>query len=223
MIRLFRWGALAVFLLVLSTPPRASGQEEGDLLIITEPPPTPETEVTEPGVAEPGLTEPESPPPADDPPKPAPSKPKAGQLRVGAGVGLGFGSDLITVGLAPQVSYIFKKIVEPGVSVRYQYTNDRFVIPNASWHTFGTSLFVRLYPISTLFLLVEGELINTGFRQGDFKSGRTNYGNLFLGGGYLMGVGRGAFIAVSLKVNVFRNDFYPTNIPIFGVGAGFAF
>ena len=95
------------------------------------------------------------------------------------------------------------------------------MIPNASWHTFGTSLFVRLYPISTLFLLVEGELINTGFRQGDFKSGRTNYGNLFLGGGYLMGVGRGAFVIVSLKVNVFRNDFYPTNIPIFGVGAGF--
>ena len=218
MIRLLCWEALTVFVLLLSTPPRASGQEEGDARIIAEPPPTPEPEV-----AEPGVTEPESPPPADAPPVLPPSKPKAGQLRVAAGIGLGGGSDLITVGIAPQVSYIFKKIVEPGVSVRYQYTNDRLVIPNASWHTVGTSLFVRLYPISSLFLLVEGELINTGFVQGDFKSGRRNYGNLFLGGGYLMGVGRGAFVAVSLKVNVFRNDFYPTNIPIFGVGAGFAF
>ena len=67
--------------------------------------------------------------------------------------------------------------------------------------------FVRLYPIQSLFVLVEGELINTGFTQGDFSSGRTNYGNLFLGGGYVQGVGRCAFIAVSLKVNVFRNAF----------------
>ena len=72
-------------------------------------------------------------------------------------------------------------------------------------------------------MLVEGEIINTGFKQGDFNSGRTNYGNLFLGGGYVMGVGRGAFVTVSIKVNVFRNAFYPSNIPIFGVGAGFGF
>ena len=102
-------------------------------------------------------------------------------------------------------------------------TAKRRVSPNAIWHTFGTSLFVRLYPIQSFFLLVEGELINTGFTQGDFTSGRTNFGNLFLGGGYVQGVGRGAFVAVSLKVNVFRNAFYPSNIPIFGVGAGFGF
>jgi hypothetical protein len=217
-IRLSCSGALAVLVVALSTPLKAHGQEEGDPPIVTEPPLLPE-----PVVAEPGVPETQSPLPADPPPTPVPSKSKPGQLRVAAGIGLGFGGDLITVGISPQVSYIFKRIVEPGVSVRYQYTNDRFVIPNASWHTFGTSLFVRLYPIPSLFFLVEGELINTGFRQGDFQSGRANYGNLFLGGGYVMGVGRGVFIAVSLKVNVLRNDFYPTNIPIFGVGAGFAF
>jgi hypothetical protein len=155
-------------------------------------------------------------------PSGAPKK-KAGQLRVGGGLGLGFGSNLISVAVAPQVSYVFKKIVEPGLSVRYEYTNDRLIEPNAIWHTFGASLFVRLYPIQSLFVLVEGELVNTGFTQGDFSSGRANYGNLFLGAGYLMGVGRGAFIVVSLKVNVFRNAFYPSNIPIFGIGAGYAF
>ena len=191
-----------------------------DVEIITEPPPQPE-----PGEEPPAA---ESPTPADTPDEkppapPQPPKKKLGQLRVGAGIGFGFGSDVITVGIAPQVSYIFKKIVEPGVTLRYQYTNDRFVEPNAIWHTFGASLFARLYPIPPIFFLIEGEIINTGFKQGGVTFGRQNYGNLFLGGGYIQGVGRGAFIAISLKVNVFRNPFYPSNIPIFGVGAGFGF
>ncbi len=190
-------------------------EEESGVEIITEPPPASEPPAEAP--------EPESVP--EDVGPPPPPKKKPGQLRVGAGVGFGFATDLITIGVAPQVSYIFDKVVdvEPGMTVRYQYTNDKLVQPNAVWHTFGTSLFLRVYPISTLFLLVEGELINTGFKRGGITSGRTNYGNLFLGGGYVMGVGRGAFVAVSLKVNVFRNAFYPTNIPIFGAGAGFGF
>ena len=110
-----------------------------------------------------------------------------------------------------------------GLSVRYRYTKDRLLSPAAVWNTFGSSLFVRLYPIPALFFLIEGEIINTGFKQGGFTSGRSNFGNLLLGGGYLIGVGRGAFVAVSLKVNVFRNAFYPNNIPIFGVGGGFTF
>jgi hypothetical protein len=213
-------------LLVLlgAIPARAQGvsPESTDVEIITEPPPAPEPQSPAPE-PEPSAPEPE-PAPEDVGPPPPPKK-KPGALRVGAGVGFGFATDLITVGVSPQVSYIFDKVVdvEPGVSVRYQYTNDRLVQPSAIWHTFGTSLFLRVYPISTLFVLVEGELINTGFKQGGFTSGRTNYGNLFLGGGYVMGVGRGAFVALSLKVNVFRNAFYPSNIPIFGAGAGFGF
>lgn len=217
--RLSCWGATVVAVGALALhvgAPNAHAQGEPEVEIITEPPP--QTDPPPPEVpAEPEAT-PEAPPPKVDPPKK-----KLGQLRVGAGVGFGFATNLITFGIAPQVSYWFKKIVEPGVAVRYQYTNDRFVVPNATWHTFGGSLFVRLYPIPSLFVLVEGEIINTGFKQGDFNSGRTNYGNLFLGGGYVMGVGRGAFVAVSIKVNVFRNAFYPSNIPIFGVGAGFGF
>ena len=200
----------------------AQGEPPPEVEIITEPPPQPEPapgEAPTPTDAPVPVEAPEETPP----PKVEPPKPKLGQLRVGAGLGLGFGSNLITVGISPQVSYIFKRIVEPGVALRYQYTNDRFAEPNATWHTFGGSIFVRLYPIQPIFLLVEGELINTGFRQGGVTSGRTNYGNLFLGGGYIQGVGRGAFIAISIKVNVFRNPFYPSNIPIFGVGAGFGF
>ena len=196
---------------VLSAPAVLAQQE---VEIITETPPSAEPP--------PAPVEPE-PTPEEAPPKVEPPKQTLGQLRVGAGVGFGFASSLITFGVAPQVSYLFKKIVEPGVSIRYQYTNDKLVIPNAVWHTLGASLFTRIYPIPSIFVLIEGEIINTGYKQDGVKSGRTNYGNLFLGGGYVMGVGRGAFVAVSLKVNVFRNAFYPSNIPIFGVGAGFGF
>ena len=221
--RLLRVAALV--LCVVAT--RALAQGEPEVEVITEPPaqPTP----TQPGPevepeAEPQpdsqpTTEPESEPTTVPEPRPE----RSGRLRVGAGLGLGFGTNLITVGISPQVSYLFKKIVEPGVALRYQYTNDKLPDPPAVWHTYGGSIFVRLYPLQPLFILVEGELINTGFRQGDVRSGRVTYGNLFLGGGYVMGVGRGAFVAVSLKINVFRNPFYPRNIPIFGVGAGFTF
>ena len=209
--------AAGVLVLLLGAP-AALAQGDPALEIITEPPPSPEPSSPEPSSSEPPPPEPEAPPPKVEPPKQ-----KIGQLRVGAGVGFGFATNLITVGISPQVSYWMKKIVEPGVALRYQYTNDKLVIPNAVWHTFGGSLFVRVYPIPSLFFLVEGEIINTGYKQGDFSSGRQNFGNLFLGGGYVMGVGKGVFVAVSLKVNVFRNAFYPSNIPIFGVGAGYAF
>mgnify|MGYP001811889419 FL=1 len=209
--------AAGVLVLLLGAP-AALAQGDPALEIITEPPPSPEPSSPEPSSSEPPPPEPEAPPPKVEPPKQ-----KIGQLRVGAGVGFGFATNLITVGISPQVSYWMKKIVEPGVALRYQYTNDKLVIPNAVWHTFGGSLFVRVYPIPSLFFLVEGEIINTGFKQGDFSSGRQNFGNLFLGGGYVMGVGKGVFVAVSLKVNVFRNAFYPSNFPIFGVGAGYAF
>ena len=209
--------AAGVLVLLLGAP-AALAQGDPALEIITEPPPSPEPSSPEPSSSEPPPPTPEAPPPKVEPPKE-----KIGQLRVGAGVGFGFATTLITVGISPLVSYWMKKIVEPGVALRYQYTNDKLVIPNAVWHTFGGSLFVRVYPIPSLFFLVEGEIINTGYKQGDFSSGRQNFGNLFLGGGYVMGVGKGVFVAVSLKVNVFRNAFYPSNIPIFGVGAGYAF
>ena len=39
----------------------------------------------------------------------------------------------------------------------------------------------------------------------------------------VMGVGKGAFVATSLKIPVFRNAFYPSAFPIISVGGGYAF
>jgi hypothetical protein len=94
---------------------------------------------------------------------------------------------------------------------------------SASSSPYGGSLFVRIFPIQQFFVIVEGELINTGWKQGGFTSGRKTYGNLLLGGGLVMGVGKGAFIATSLKIAVFRNVYYPTAFPIISIGGGYAF
>jgi len=207
---------------VLTIAHSALAQDNTEIEVISEPPtqeaPAPQSEPT-----------PEEPPPAELPPAPPPlpelDKPKEplGHLRLGGGIGLGFASDLITVGVAPQVSYIFKNIVEPGVSIRYQFTRDNVPIETITWHTYGSSLFVRIFPIQQLFLLVEGEVINTGRKQGGIRFPRKTYGNLLLGGGFMIGVAKGVFIATSIKVPVLRNPFYPTAFPIISVGGGYGF
>jgi hypothetical protein len=196
---------------------RAAAQDGPEIEIITEPPPQPEPA--------PSAPPPDALPSEEPPPPPPPEQPKQppGRLRVGGGIGFGFATGLISIAVAPQVSYIFKQIVEPGVSFRYEFTRDRIVVPDRTWHTYGGSLFVRIFPIKQLFFLVEGEIINSGWKQGGFTSGRVNYGNLLLGGGLVMGVGKGVFIATSLKIAVFRNAFYPDAFPIISVGAGYAF
>jgi hypothetical protein len=192
----------------------AFAQGEPEVDIITEPPseaPSPQTEPSEPAQA------------PVEAPKPTHQKERPGRLRVGGGLGFGVATGYVSVGVSPQVSYIFRRIVEPGVSFSYQFTKDSAPAPDVKWNTYGGSVFVRLYPIQMLFFLVEGELINTGFRQGDFRSGRTNYGNLLLGGGFLVGVGRGGFVATSIKFAVLRNPYYPDAFPIISVGGGYSF
>ena len=200
---------MGAFALYAGAPP-VLAQDEPEIEVITEPPPQ-----LEPQPAE---SPPEQPPPQPD----EPEEP-LGHLRVGGGIGFGFSTGFISIGISPQVSYIFKRIVEPGVALRYEYSKDRLPIPEVTWHTYGGSLFVRLFPIQQFFIIVEGEIINTGWKQGSFTSGRRNYGNLLLGGGLVIGVGKGAFMATSLKIAVFRNAFYPSAFPIISVGGGYAF
>ncbi len=210
-VRLTWLGALLAFLAIGA---QASAQDDYDVEVITEPPPKLESPPVEPPPAAPP---PEPPPTPEKPPEPI------GHLRVGGGIGFGIGNGFISVGISPQVSYIFKRIVEPGVAFRYEFSKDRVVIPETTWHTYGGSLFVRIFPIPMFFVLVEGELINTGFRAGGFQSGRKTYGNLLLGGGMVIGLGKGVFLATSLKIPVLRNPFYPDAFPIISVGAGYAF
>jgi hypothetical protein len=205
----------------LALCPVALAQDEPEVEIITEPPVESEPEAGEPTQQE---TPPTADPPAEEPvPKVEAPKQQPGQLRVGGGVGFGVGTGYVSVAIAPQVSYIFKRIVEPGVSMRYQYSKDRVVTPEVVWHTYGGSLFVRLFPIPQLFVLVEGEIINTGWKTSIRRSDRQNYGNLLLGGGYMIGVGKGAFMGLSVKFPVLRNPFYPSAFPIISFGAGYAF
>ena len=222
--RLSWLGALLGILALHAGAPHVLAQDEVEVdpgvVVITQPPPELEPPPAEPPPAEP--------PPAEPPPELPPSEPEKpkeplGHLRVGGGIGFGFSTGFITIGISPQVSYIFKRIVEPGVALRYEYSKDRIPIPEVTWHTYGGSLFVRIFPMQQFFVIVEGELINTGWKQGGFTSSRRTLGNLLLGGGLVMGVGKGAFVATSLKIPVFRNAFYPSAFPIISVGGGYAF
>jgi len=200
---------------VLVTPVLAQSASQ----IVTEVP----TQSPQPAEAPPGEPSPAAPPLEQPPSEPSKPEQPLGHLRVGGGVGFGFATDFVAVGVSPQVSYIIKRIVEPGVAFRYEFARQRLPGLEVKWNTFGGSLFVRLYPIQPLFVLVEGEVINTGAKQGGVSSGRATYGNLLLGGGFLIGVGRGAFMGMSIKFAVFRNPFYPDVFPIISAGGGYAF
>ena len=212
----------AVGVLGVSTiPGPAFAQGTTEIEVISEPPP--QAEPPPQGEPLPSETLPDEAPPAPPPPELDKPKEPLGHLRVGGGIGLGFANQLIAVGVSPQVSYIFKKIVEPGVSIRYEFTKDRVPLEPITWHTYGASLFVRVFPIQQLFVLVEGEVINTGRKQAGIRFPRETYGNLLLGGGFMIGVAKGVFIATSIKVPVLRNPFYPTAFPIISVGGGYGF
>jgi len=146
-----------------------------------------------------------------------------GIWRFGGGLGFSFFNDYFFLTIEPQASYLIKRIVEPGATLVYQWSKDTLPDPNVVRHTVGGRLFARLYPIRQLFILVEGELLNSGVKQGEFSGDRKNYPNLFLGGGFLFGLGKGVFLSTGIKVNVFTSDLYPDHFPIFTLGAGFGF
>lgn len=146
-----------------------------------------------------------------------------GIWRFGGGLGFSFLNDYFFLTIEPQASYLIKRIVEPGATLVYQWSKDKLPNPDAVRHTVGGRLFARVYPIRQLFVLVEGELLNSGVKQGEFSSDRKNYPNLFLGGGFVFGLGKGAFFSTGLKVNVFTSDLYPDHFPVFTLGAGVGF
>lgn len=153
------------------------------------------------------------------------AKPKEplGIWRFGGGLGFSFLNDYFFLTIEPQASYLIKRIVEPGATLVYQWSKDTFPDPNLVRHTVGGRLFARVYPIRQLFVLVEGELLNSGVKRGQLSSDRENYPNLFLGGGFVFGLGKGAFFSAGIKVNVFTSDLYPDHFPIFTIGAGVGF
>ena len=102
-------GVLALHAAVSQALAQGESELPPDIEVITEPPPQLEPPVE---------------PPPEEPSPPAPPEEAAeplGHLRVGGGIGFGFSTGFISIGISPQVSYIFKRIVEPGVALRYQY------------------------------------------------------------------------------------------------------
>ncbi len=156
----------------------------------------------------------------EDAPKP---KPPLGHVRVGGSFGFSMSSNFIFLDVSPAVSYLIRKRVEPGARFIYQYSKDRLPGPDIRGNTIGGSLFLRAFVIGTLFAEVEGLLLNTGFKQSGFSTPRETFGNVLLGGGYMIPLGGSAFAGLSIKVNLIRNALYPETRPFISVGAGAQF
>lgn len=222
-------GASLLFLSVLLVCVySANAQDGGEAEVISEPPPVSQSPQTLPSrpsstVSSQGTATTTGPQPRETANLDLEPKQPLGIWRFGGGFGFSYFNDYLFLSIEPQASYLIKRIVEPGAALVYQWSKDKFPDPNVIRHTIGGRLFARVYPIRQLFILVEGELLNSGIKQGDSTADRENYPNLFLGGGFVFGLGKGAFFSTGLKVNIFTSDLYPDHFPIFSIGAGVGF
>ena len=143
-----------------------------------------------------------------------------GQWRVGGSLGLGGGTEFFYVDVSPAVHYLMWDRLEPGLGFIYQYSADHGPQPTVKRHTVGGRLLLRAYIVEGLFVMTEGQLVNTGLKQGSFKPPRDNFFTAFAGGGYAIPLGSGAYAFMTFKVNLNTNALYPDRRPFISAGIG---
>lgn len=124
-------------------------------------------------------------------------------VRIGGGIGLGFGNNSTTIAIAPSAVYDFNKYFSMGLGLGYQF-NKR---GNFKANIFNLGLISLYNPFQGLQLSAEFEqnFINTSYLS---KNTSYNYPSLYLGAGY--SVHRN--IAIGLRYDVL----YDKNKSIYG-------
>lgn len=153
------------------------------------------------------------------------------KLRIGPNINFGYNGNALLVGIAPTVGYRIIKYFEPGIGFTYQLQDAANIrnIPGYTAHTIGGQIYVKIYPWKELYIYGEAQSFNFRFREKSLQRGVKNayqsvtYGNVLVGLGYNVRVGKNSYTSIALVVNLIPNELYNNRrqpMPLIGFNFG---
>jgi hypothetical protein len=138
----------------------------------------------------------------------------------GGTLGFNFFGDVFSISVQPLVGYKFTPQLSGGITLAYQYVNDKRLDPSRSYHNYGGSVFSRYRIIPQIYAHAEFAYISY-----DLLTGREAVPFLLLGGGYSQRIAPSAWAYVQVLFDVLQDSNSPYKnwdpwISI-GVAAGF--
>lgn len=142
------------------------------------------------------------------------------KLVFGGGAGLSFGNNT-NIFLAPQVGYRVTDNFIAGLGYLYSYTDWNQILTfqglvNVDYtnQIHGPNLFGTFTILETLFLGVQGEILNHDAYiyqplRGDFLVENRWTPVLFLQGGFFQPVGKNGFMQIGMRINLLHDEFSP--------------
>lgn len=162
---------------------------------------------------------------------------KKENIFIGSGLNLGFGNHSFNAGLTPEIGYSITRWFDAGIAFNASYFSQNAYDfgGNIQFRNFsyGGGPFVRLWPVSFLYIQAQPEFNWTDSHQKDVTSGVTgtvhnNVGSFLLGVGYGTKVFGSHYSYLTLMIDVLQNrtspyrDYYTNDpLPVFRAGFGF--
>ncbi|HBH05182.1 MAG TPA: hypothetical protein DDX92_01090 [Flavobacteriales bacterium] len=140
------------------------------------------------------------------------------KLFFGGGVELNFGNDVTVLGLLPMVGYRATERLQIGAMITYRYIEYKNL--NYSANFWGLAPFSRYLIYRGLFAHVEYETL-----YGDWNGNDNPFfvNSFFVGGGYMIPVGRNGFASVYLLYNVIDSEYSIYSNPVIRINFGLGF
>ncbi len=160
---------------------------------------------------------------------------KKENIFLGSGLNLGLSSRSFNIGINPEIGYSVTHWLDGGLALNFNYFSQNesgFSPYRLRNFNYGGGPFVRLWPISFLYVQVQPEFNWTSSSQKDVISNQTgkfntNAGSLLLGVGYGTKIFGSHYSYFSLMIDVLQNvnspyrDTYGDPLPVFRAGFGF--
>lgn len=156
---------------------------------------------------------------------------------MGSGLNLGFGNHSFNFGLNPEIGYSATKWLDAGIAFNLNYFSQNAYDYGGSIQyrnfTYGGGPFVRLWPISFLYIQAQPEYNWTTSSQKDISTNisgtyHNNVGSFLVGVGYGTKIIGSSYSYISLMIDVLQNrnspyrDLYSNDpLPVFRAGFNF--